>query len=35
MKLKCPNCKYEWDYKGKMTKKANCPNCRRPVDVKK
>ena len=30
MKTKCPNpeCKYEWEYKGKMNSIC-CPNCQR------
>jgi len=34
MKLKCPKCGYEWDYKGRMTYYATCPNCKRPVRIK-
>ena len=26
MKIQCPKCHYEWDYKGKL-KWVTCPNC--------
>lgn len=26
IRLRCPRCKYEWDFKGKA-KRAGCPNC--------
>jgi len=28
MKTKCPNCNYEWEYKGKLNSIC-CPNCQR------
>jgi len=35
MRLKCEKCGYEWDYKGRMTHYATCPNCRRAVEIRK
>ena len=32
MKVKCPYCGYEWDYKGKMFW-ASCPRCMRKFKV--
>ena len=32
MKVKCPKCGYEWDYKGKRDR-ATCPSCGYPVKV--
>ena len=26
MKIKCPVCKYEWEYKGNL-RRATCPSC--------
>ena len=34
MKLKCSNCSYEWDYKGKNTYYATCPDCLNKVKLK-
>ncbi len=31
MEQKCEHCNYAWDYLGKMTLYANCPNCRKAV----
>jgi len=31
--LKCKNCGWEWNYKGKKDY-ATCPNCRRAVNIK-
>jgi len=28
MKIKCPKCDYEWDYKGKSKYYLSCPRCR-------
>jgi tRNA(Ile2) C34 agmatinyltransferase TiaS len=28
MKVKCPRCGYEWDYKGRL-QSIQCPSCRR------
>ena len=33
MKLKCQNCKYVWNYKGKSRYYASCPRCLRKVKV--
>lgn len=33
MKLKCNNCKREWEYKGKATYYASCPNCLYKVKI--
>jgi len=33
MKVKCDNCGYEWDYKGKMKLYATCSNCMRKTAV--
>jgi hypothetical protein len=35
VKLRCPYCGYVWDYKGKKTRYATCPNCLRKVDIQK
>jgi len=35
VKLRCPYCGYIWDYKGKKTRYATCPNCLRKVDIQK
>jgi len=35
MKLKCKNCGYEWEYKGKSGYYATCPRCLRKVSLKK
>ena len=34
MKLKCNNCKYEWEYKGLSEYYATCPRCLNKVKVK-
>jgi len=31
MKLKCPNCKYEWETNSKLDF-VTCPNCQRKVE---
>jgi len=31
MKIVCKHCEYEWDYNGRMTLYANCPNCRKAI----
>lgn len=31
MKKECNHCGYVWDYTGKMTLYANCPDCRKAV----
>ncbi len=31
MRKECKKCGYVWDYNGRMTLYANCPNCRKPV----
>jgi len=28
MKMKCPKCGYEWEYKGRL-EYVQCPSCRR------
>jgi len=33
-KLKCGNCNYKWDYKGKSKYYATCPRCLTKVNVK-
>ena len=35
VKLRCPYCGYVWEYKGKKTRYATCPNCLRKVDIQK
>jgi rubrerythrin len=35
VKLRCPYCGYIWEYKGKKTRYATCPNCLRKVDIQK
>jgi len=32
--LVCPFCKEIWDYKGKKTVYASCPDCRNSVKIK-
>jgi len=34
IRVKCPNCGYEWNYKGKLMY-ATCPNCKHSVRVRK
>jgi DNA-directed RNA polymerase subunit RPC12/RpoP len=34
VKLKCPRCGYEWEYKGRL-RLATCPSCGKKVDVAK
>lgn len=34
MKLKCPNCSYEWEYEGKMKYYATCPDCRFGIPIR-
>jgi uncharacterized Zn finger protein (UPF0148 family) len=31
MKIKCPNCKYEWNTNSKLNS-VTCPNCQRKFD---
>jgi len=33
MKLKCPNCQYEWDSKAVLDS-VTCPNCQRKFNKK-
>ena len=33
--MKCHNCGYEWDYKGKSKYYATCPRCHYKVNVQK
>jgi predicted Zn-ribbon and HTH transcriptional regulator len=33
MRVKCPKCGYEWDYKGRLIV-ATCPSCKSSVKVK-
>jgi transposase len=35
VKLRCPYCGYVWEYKGKKSRYATCPNCLRKVDIQK
>ncbi|ESQ26291.1 MAG: hypothetical protein OSP8Acid_05720 [uncultured Acidilobus sp. OSP8] len=35
VKLRCPYCGYVWEYKGKKTRYATCPNCLRKVDIQR
>ena len=35
VKLRCPYCGYVWDYRGKKSRYATCPNCLRKVDIQK
>jgi ssDNA-binding Zn-finger/Zn-ribbon topoisomerase 1 len=32
VRVRCPKCGYEWDYKGRL-KLATCPNCGRKLAV--
>ncbi len=34
MKLTCKFCRYGWNYNGRMTLYATCPNCRCSVKIK-
>lgn len=34
MRVKCPRCGYEWEYKGKLIS-ATCPNCQHKFKVRK
>lgn len=34
MKIKCPKCKHEWNYKGKSKFYVTCPQCYRKVKIK-
>ena len=34
IRMKCPYCKYEWNYNGRLIR-ASCPSCRRGVEVTK
>jgi len=34
-KLKCHNCNWVWNYKGKRDNYTICPNCRFNVNIKK
>lgn len=33
MKLYHKKCKYEWNFQGKRTKRATCPNCGQQIDI--
>jgi len=33
MKIKCNKCGYEWNYKGRRTRYATCPNCKASVKI--
>ena len=33
MRIKCKNCEYEWDYKGKSRYFATCPRCLRKISL--
>jgi len=35
VRLRCPNCGHEWEYKGKKLFYATCPNCLRKVNISK
>ena len=35
VKLKCRNCGYVWEYKGKNPYYATCPRCLRKVSIAK
>jgi len=35
IKLKCRNCGYVWEYKGKSPYYATCPRCLRKVSIAK
>jgi len=32
--MKCPNCGYKWNYGGKRTHSATCPDCKKDVKIK-
>ncbi len=34
MKIKCSKCEYKWEYTGKMTFYATCPNCKKSNKLK-
>lgn len=33
MRLRCPNCKWTWDYTGKKKHNATCPDCGNKVRI--
>ena len=33
VKVKCPYCGYEWNYKGKLRRYATCPSCMKKVKI--
>jgi hypothetical protein len=33
IKLKCPKCKKVWEYKGKNSVTATCPDCMRKINI--
>jgi len=33
MKVSCPKCSNVWEYKGKSTYYACCPNCKKSVNI--
>ncbi len=33
MQITCSHCKYTWDYKGKYTSLATCPNCQKKTKI--
>jgi hypothetical protein len=35
VKLRCPNCRYVWEYRGRNPYYATCPRCLRKVNVAK
>lgn len=34
MKIICKFCGYQWNYNGKMTLYATCPNCKKSIKIK-
>ena len=34
MKIKCPKCNHEWEYKGKSKYYVTCPQCYNKVKIK-
>ncbi len=35
MKIKCPKCKHEWNYKGDSKYYVTCPRCYTKINVEK
>jgi len=33
MRIKCPKCKYEWEYNGESNYYITCPRCLRKINI--